>query len=291
MTQADTPQRKIAHSIDLMRRAEPLALRMHPDGFHLAFSGGKDSQVLYHIAQMAEVKFKAIMQVTTIDPPELMAFVRNNYPEVELHRPPMNFYQLLEKKGVLPNRYNRWCCSELKEHAGRGQVTLVGVRAAESTRRAKRKEVERMNKNKNRRKQYDDPDILFRATDEMLHQCVKGSDRIVISPLFQWTNSDVWNFIRGNGIEYCKLYDEGFHRIGCVFCPMASPKIHQLERQRYPGVERAFKRSIQRILDINHNHFWTNYCATANEVFDWYISNKRMDEYFGMIRNQTKLEF
>ncbi|WP_300725876.1 hypothetical protein [uncultured Rikenella sp.] len=76
-----------------------------------------------------------------IDPPELMAFVRNNYPEVTLHRPAMNFYKLLEKKGKLPTRKVRWCCKELKEHAGVGTVTLVGIRAAESVRRAKRAEV------------------------------------------------------------------------------------------------------------------------------------------------------
>lgn len=264
-------------------------MRMHPDGFHLAFSGGKDSQVLYHIAQMAGVKFKAHMQVTTIDPPEVMAFVRNHYPEVELHRPPLNFYQLIEKKGILPTRTLRWCCVELKEHAGVGAVTLIGVRSSESIRRAKRSEVERSNKNKARRKQYDDPDVLFGATEEMLHQCVKGSDRIVISPIFQWTNADVWNFIRGNGIEYCKLYDEGFHRIGCIFCPMGSAKTHQAERVRYPGFERSFKRSIQYIIDTYG--FGHEFNATTDEVFEWYVSGKNMKSYFGMIRNQTKLEF
>lgn len=288
----ETLQRKIDHSIDLLRRAEPLALRMHPDGFHLAFSGGKDSQVLYYIAQMAGVKFKAHMQVTTIDPPELMAFVRNNYPDVELHRPPLNFYQLLEKKGILPTRNVRWCCEKLKEHAGRGSVTLVGVRSAESARRAKRVEVERVNTNKARRKQYEDEEdreALFGATDEMLHQCVKGSDRIVISPLFRWTDADVWNFIRGNGIEYCRLYDEGHYRIGCIFCPMASLKEKQIQRLRYPGFERALKRSIQHI--INRVGYANRYNATADEVFEWYLSNDEMPKYFGMIRNQTKLEF
>lgn len=283
----DILQSKIDHSIDLLRRAEPLALRMHPDGFHLAFSGGKDSQVLYHIAQMAGVKFKARMQVTTIDPPELMAFVRNNYPEVEFHRPPLNFYQLLEKKSMLPTRKVRWCCEKLKEHAGKGMVTLVGVRAAESARRAKRAEVERTNKHKTRRKQYDNPDVLFGATDETLHQCVKGSDRIVISPLFRWTDADVWNFIRDNCIEYCKLYDEGCHRIGCIFCPIASTKEKQAQRIRYPGFERAFKRSIQHMIDTAG--YGNRYNATADEVFDWYLSNEDMATYFGMIRNQTKL--
>ena len=47
-------QRKIDYSINLLRKAEDMALRLDPEnGFYLAFSGGKDSQVLYHIAQMA----------------------------------------------------------------------------------------------------------------------------------------------------------------------------------------------------------------------------------------------
>lgn len=46
-------------SIALLRKAEHLAKMYDPeDGFYLAFSGGKDSQALYHIAQMAGVKFK-----------------------------------------------------------------------------------------------------------------------------------------------------------------------------------------------------------------------------------------
>lgn len=282
--------RKIKHSVNLIQRAEKLALKMSPDGFHLAFSGGKDSQVLYHIAQIAGVKFKAHMQVTTIDPPELMAFVRKIYPDVVLHRPKLNFYQLLLKKRMLPHRKARWCCAELKETAGVGAVTLVGVRAAESKQRSNRVEVERANANKGRRKQYDEDEqeVLFGADDEMLHQCVKGSDRIVISPLFRWTDADVWNFIRSNNLEHCRLYDEGFTRIGCIFCPLASPKTKQKQRLRYPGFERAFKRSIQKLID--ERNYGGKFNATADELFDWYLSNMSMDEFLGKHRGQTKLE-
>ena len=70
-------ERKIAYSIGLLRRAERLALQLSPEGFYLAFSGGKDSQCVYHLAKLAGVKFRAHMQVTTIDPPELMQFVRH----------------------------------------------------------------------------------------------------------------------------------------------------------------------------------------------------------------------
>lgn len=44
-------EQKIAYSIDLLRKSEKMALKMDPEnGFYLAFSGGKDSQALYHLA-------------------------------------------------------------------------------------------------------------------------------------------------------------------------------------------------------------------------------------------------
>jgi phosphoadenosine phosphosulfate reductase len=47
-------QSKIAYSIALLRKCEQMALDYDPEnGFYLAFSGGKDSQALYHLAVMA----------------------------------------------------------------------------------------------------------------------------------------------------------------------------------------------------------------------------------------------
>lgn len=276
-------QTKIDYSIALLRKAEPLALEMSPDGFHLAFSGGKDSQTLYHLAKMAGVRFKAHMQITTLDPPELMHFVRTHYPDVELHRPEINFYKLIVKKKMLPLRQTRYCCAYLKEQAGAGTVTLIGIRAAESARRAKRNELETSDR------AYSGSLDQFNRDKKQYHQCVSGKDKIMLSPIFKWTDADVWNFIRGNGIEYCKLYDEGFHRIGCIFCPMGSRKIKALERNRYPGVEKAIKRSIQKIID--ENGYGSEYHATADEIFDWWVSNTSAKKYFGMIWNQRNIEF
>lgn len=276
-------QSKIDYSIALLRKAEPLALKMSSDGFYLAFSGGKDSQCLYHIAKLAGVKFKAHMQVTTIDPPELMHFVRTHYPDVELHRPEINFYKLIVKKKMLPLRQARYCCAYLKEQAGAGTVTLIGIRAAESVRRAKRNEFETSNRS------YSGSYDQFNRNKERDFQCVNGKDKVMLSPIFRWTDNDVWNFIRNNGIEYCKLYNEGYHRIGCMFCPMASVKSKAQDRQRYPGVERAIKRSIQRLVDTAG--YGNDMCATVDEIFDWWVSNQPANKYFGMLRSQLKLEF
>ena len=278
------PIQKIEYSIALLKKAEPLALKMDERGFHLAFSGGKDSQVLYELAKMAGVKFHAEMQVTTLDPPELMKFVRKNYPEVNMNLPEMNFYKLIRKQGKLPLRQIRYCCEYLKESAGVGSVRLVGVRSAESVKRSKRSDIEIGGK---KRKQYTlDQFSRYMETE---HQCINGKDSIVLSPIFRWNDADVWNFIRGMELEYCELYDQGYRRIGCMFCPMASSKRKAIDRQRYPGVEREIKKSIQYLID--KKEYLGKYDASADEIFDWWCSGKSTAQYFGMLRNQMKLKF
>lgn len=120
-------KQKLENSIALLKKAEPLALRTNSEGFWLAFSGGKDSQCLYHVAELSEVKFTANMNMTSIDPAEVVRFVKRNYPEVTLRAPEMNFYDLCIKKKCLPTRINRFCCDVLKERGGLGYVKLIGI--------------------------------------------------------------------------------------------------------------------------------------------------------------------
>lgn len=119
-------QEKIQHSVELLRKSERLALAYDSeDGFYLAFSGGKDSQCLYHIASLAGVKFKAHMSLTSVDPPEVIRFVKKQYPDVNLVKPKKSIYQAAIDHQILPTMRVRWCCKEYKEGAGAGKVTLI----------------------------------------------------------------------------------------------------------------------------------------------------------------------
>ena len=114
--------RKIEYSVSLIRRAEKLALRLDPaDGFYNTFSGGKDSQCLYHLVKLAGVKHKTHMSLTSVDPPEVIRFVRRHYPDVELTKPRMSIYDMARKKHFLPTMRFRWCCAEYKEKGGAGK--------------------------------------------------------------------------------------------------------------------------------------------------------------------------
>ena len=273
-----TGMNKIETSIKLLQNAESLALKYQPYGFHLAFSGGKDSQVIYHLAKMAGVKFKAFMQVTTIDPPELMKFVRKNYPDVIMQRPEMNFYKLIVKEKMLPLRQVRYCCKVLKEQSGAGSVVVTGIRKAESARRNKRNELEISGH------KYSNTFDQFNLYDETKIMCVGGKDKIMLNPIINWKEKDVWGFIRENKIEYCNLYDNGRKRIGCTFCPMASVKAKCKDRKQYPGVEATIKKSIVKIMENDkYNDF-----KDADDVFNWWVSNMSAAEYLSK-KNQTEL--
>ena len=127
----------VEESIDILKQFEP------PDGYYLAFSGGKDSQCVYHLAKMAGVKFDAHYSVTSVDAPENVRFIKTNYPDVKIEIPhdsdgkPITMWNLIPQRLMPPTRVVRYCCQQLKESQGKYRVTLTGVRRSESVNRSK----------------------------------------------------------------------------------------------------------------------------------------------------------
>lgn len=274
-------QSKIDYSIALLRKCETMALKYSNDGFYLAFSGGKDSQVLYHIAQMAGVKFQAYMNPTTIDPPQVIRFVRENYPDVIFNRPSMSIYDMAKKKGMLPTRIARWCCKEYKEISGAGYVTLIGIRKEESVRRSKREEIEMSNhKFSGNFDQWSDH-------EEKMVACVGGKDKIMVSPILYWTERDVWEFLNESKIKHCSLYDKGYRRIGCILCPMSSAKNINRDMKEFPHVVRKWKETIQWLRDNK----WKRTTLSVDEYFNWWISRKSLAQFYADEIQQQKIDF
>lgn len=260
-------QKKMLHSVELLQKAEKIALNYDAEnGYFLAFSGGKDSQALFHMVQLAGVKFKGHMNLTSVDPPEVIRFVKKNYSEVELTKPGKSIYQYAVEKKILPTMRVRWCCSEYKETAGAGKVTLIGIRKAESARRAKRNEVEinsrkfsgdldgleeyrqEQKAKRMKRKSKKDGVNITNADEEQTLGCIQGKESLLISPIIHWTAQDVWEFLNDVvRVPHCTLYDEGWTRIGCIGCPMSSYKQKMLENERYPHVKRGWIRAIKAI--------------------------------------------
>ena len=260
-------RRKMLYSIELLQKAEKIAMNYDKDdGFFLAFSGGKDSQALYHIAELGGVKFKAHMNLTSVDPPEVIRFVKKCYPDVELVKPKESIYSIAIRKKILPTMRVRWCCAEFKESAGAGKVTLIGIRHEESSRRAKRNEVEISSRKfsgtldeleeyrqeqkvkKARKKSQKDGVNMMNADQEQTLGCIHGKESLLISPIILWTERDVWEFLNQVvQVAHCELYDEGWRRLGCICCPMSSAKHRRMEELRWPHVKRNWIKAIKAI--------------------------------------------
>ncbi len=288
---------KLDYSIALLRRTENLAMLYDPDnGFYLGFSGGKDSQALYHVAKMAGVKFKAHMAMTSVDPPAVVRFVKKHYPDVELIAPKESIYSAAMRKRVLPTRVMRWCCDIFKEGHGAGKVKLIGIRHEESVKRAKRKELEVSShkfsgteaeflewQQEQREKLYDD-DIK----DESMIKCVGGKDSIIVSPIIDWSAHDVWEFLNDVvKVPHCELYDTGHNRIGCIFCPMRSLHNLRQDEKEYPHQWHKWIETIKALrrdgfmMNIDEYVDMSKYSEdeAAKYVYEWWVSKQNIREF------------
>lgn len=171
----------------------------------VAFSGGKDSQCCYHLCKEAGIPFVAQLSITRFEPPEVLAFIREHYPDVTFRRAyKMSLLDEIEYRG-LPTRWSRWCCNCKHVKTDGMDIAVIGVRAAES---ARRRDTWRM--------------FGFKA-DRSAYVC----------PIFDWDDKMVWAYLNSRNVPHCCLYDEGFKRIGCVCCPLACSR-KRTDELRWP---------------------------------------------------------
>jgi len=221
-------------------------LRDHepPEGYWLAFSGGKDSVVIYDLAVRAGIKFDAHFSQTTVDPPEVTTFIREHYPMVIWERPKRSMFELIRYERSLPTRIQRFCCKHLKEIGGMGRTVITGTRREES------------NNRKNR---------------QVFEESIRHKGKFYVHPIVDWSTLDVWDYIRERRLPYCSLYNEGYNRIGCILCPFLSIKAKERDIEKYPRFYQAYLRQIQWLIDHGKKFSMGD---TAEEVMHWWIYGK-----------------
>ena len=104
----------------------------------------------------------------------------------------------------------------------------------------------------------------------MIESCYRRH-KTTVNPIIEWTDDDVWDFIRAHGISYCELYDCGFKRLGCVMCPMASKKERQRERALWPKIEQAYLSAFDRMLKERQLKERHTAWQTPRDVMNWWL--------------------
>lgn len=275
---------KVKASVERMKAFEP------PEGYMLAFSGGKDSVVLKALADMAGVKYQAHYNVTSVDPPELIYFIREKYQDVEWEYPRyddgkrITMWNLIPRKQIPPTRLIRYCCEKLKEGTGSRRYVLTGVRWAESSRRANAHGVITMpdasgkNVPDGFERSKQGGIILNNDNDDarrVLETCYAKQKKMV-NPIVDWEDADIWEFIRAENVPYCGLYDCGFKRLGCIGCPMAS-KHRKVGFERWPRYKQLYLNAFDRMQEERVAAGKLPFLGdkienpTVQDVFDWWM--------------------
>ena len=265
---------KVAIAIDRLKAFEP------EEGYYLAFSGGKDSVVIKALADMAGVKYDAHYSLTTVDPPELVRFIKT-FKDVTIDKPKETMWRLIERMGIPPTRLARYCCIELKESSGIGRVTITGVRWAESNNRKNNRHVVDIGTQKNGIVLNDDNDEARRTVE----QCYR-TRKTLVNPIVDWSNEDVWQFIGKYKIPYCELYDKGKDRLGCIGCPMNTKRNEDFDE--YPTYKKAYIHAFDRMIVKRNEKGLKTKWKSGQECFDWWLQAKRYDD--GAYEDQIEIE-
>ena len=269
--------RKIEQSIRLLQQVQ----KAHPDEvIEIAYSGGKDSDVILQLAKEAGIRYEAIYKKTTIDPPGTIRHAQEM--GATIIRPKLTFAEVIQEKGS-PTRFQRFCCSEIKEYKIR-DVAVMGIRRSESSKRAE----------------------LYKEPTQCRFYGSKKNHVEAIYPILEWTNEDVAAFIADRKIKCAPIYydeDGTFHverRLGCMCCPLATKKNRIKEFLNNPRMVRFYLRNIRIFRDTHPDaetwtYFSSEYELFAFQVFylDWPIKKfksqmfdtdwkKLLEDYFGI---------
>jgi phosphoadenosine phosphosulfate reductase len=281
---------KTAIAIGRIAAMAPIAERIY-GGYTVMVSGGKDSSVITDLAIRAGVTCKFEVSWTGLEYRETVFFLRSEKKRIEDRGYSFEFiiprdkdgkqitmWKLVEKRGF-PTRNMRFCCQELKENTSGNCYSVLGVRWAESIRR---KNTRRLHEEKGRVHSAFMTNSDNEAIRRWSENCMKKNE-FILNPIIEWSDDEVWEYIRERGLPYNPLYDNGHKRVGCIGCPMRANKKELEQNPRYAAL---YKRAAGRFLETrarkregnkkdadSYFRWWVNFCGGAKERnnYDDYI--------------------
>ena len=245
--------------------------------------------------------YELIHNLTTADAPETIYYIRERFRQAEEEGVPctvnypfykgkrVTMWSLIPQKKIPPTRLARYCCEILKERSGENRFLTTGVRWAESK---KRKEGRGIYESfaRERGKKI----ILNNDNDDrrQLFESCRIRSKHICNPIIDWSDHDIWDYIRSEKIPVNPLYEKGFFRVGCIGCPMAG-KSRYREFALYPTYERAYKKAFEKMLlvrKLEGKDDSTGGWIDAEHVFKWWMEDRTMPGQYKMFLDEETNE-
>lgn len=251
-------------AIERIKMASDMSLHHYGGPLICTYSGGKDSDVMLELFKRSGVPFEVENSHTTADAPQTVRHIKSVFHDLELqgincgidyHKQPdgsrITMWNLIPKKLMPPTRLVRYCCSVLKEGAGNNRYIATGVRWDESTlRKNTRDEFEKIGATTKQQEKFstvmlaNDNDAKRRLTELCMQK-----NKMVVNPIIDWKDNDIWEYINSEHIETNALYQCGYSRVGCIGCPMANRIGRLKEFADFPHFKDMYIHAFDRMLD------------------------------------------
>jgi phosphoadenosine phosphosulfate reductase len=274
VSQLDGVYDKPATAIARIKTMAPVAELLY-GGYTVMVSGGKDSSVITDLAVRSGAKIKFETSWTGIEHPETVYFLRRERERLRSMGYSFEFvvprdrdgkqttmWKLIEKGGF-PTRRSRFCCAALKEFNSGNKYVILGVRWAESPRRKTRR---RLHEEKGRYSASFMTNSDNDAGRRWSENCMRKNE-LVLNPVIEWTDEEVWEYIGERGLPYNPLYDRGYKRVGCIGCPMRGNRKDFEDNPRYAAL---YKKSGAGYL--RNKNLKGEKTMSAEEYFSWWVS-------------------
>ena len=271
-------------AIERLKAASDMSLRLYKQPLVITYSGGKDSDVLLHLAEASGIPFEVLHSLTTADAPQTVYHVRGTFHRLEnkgikctvdKHVQPdgsrITMWNLIPRTLIPPTRLARYCCSKLKEGGGKDRFIATGVRWDESAARKKNRGALEVITSKK-----DNSLILSNdnSEDRRLFESCQLKGKRVVNPIVDWKTDDVLDYIESEHICMNHLYGCGFSRVGCIGCPMAGKAGREAEFAMFPKFKAAYIRAFDTMLITRIERGMGAYSWQSGvDVFHWWMED------------------
>lgn len=309
----------LAESEKALRLAAEMSMTYYGNKLVVAYSGGKDSDVLIHLAEsvLKPEQWEVINSHTSVDAPPTVKHIRETKKrlakkgvEMTILIPKgkdgkqLNMAKLVWENGTPPTRRIRHCCRALKEPSTPNRICALGVRGSESVSRQGREVfatrgmvggvprlslAEFFSLEQAETAHFDYLNNKDSACEHALIKEMLNHSDTIVNPIYFWSDSEIWEYIRRENIKINPLYypPYNYKRVGCLLCPMASYAEKKKQEADFPGYKKLYIHIFDKMLKIRKERGLENRSAwaTGEDVYNWWI-----EEYKHNVKGQISIE-
>lgn len=276
-------------AIKRIQAASEMSLYHYGKPLVCTYSGGKDSDAMLGLFRRGGIPFEVHNSHTTADAPQTVRHIRDTFHKLEvdgikctIEMPTYkgertSMWKLIPQKLMPPTRMVRYCCAVLKETGCANRFIATGVRWAESTQRKDREEFEKIGATKATKEKFTSV-MLMNDNDarrRMNEHCMQKK-KMVVNPIIDWKDSDVWEFIHSEKIPTCELYQCGYERVGCIGCPMAGKKRYK-EFADFPKYKNLYIHAFDRMVKERKSRGLPCQWKNGNDAFLWWMDDENIE--------------